>query len=366
MLKKVLTRVFLATVVVIMFVLLVGYLRFKHDPFFAYRAPLKKVESESLKHFQAVDEVIKNALSLELSPRERAIILGMRFVIRFADKDVNFKFIFPSYLLLLHEMTSSEDRKYQREIAQMAVRASLLRAQKILPELYLKNESGRWQLIGILHILLKYPEYKTSFFDFFRERFGNYPATYTQNEGISFSTAIKTRRYKILGDYLINSSFLHYYLAKINEPELVLPQDLFPRYLREFEQFDYDVTHPISDNQFIDSGFLATHVVLILTNYGEFAIKDDSNMRKAQAYLEATLNQVQHDLGYLDLLAEYVQCLKILNPGKDPRILDLEKLLLGLQRPDGSWSSWQDFKSNPYDAFHPTWSVLTAINHPNK
>ncbi len=355
-----------AVVIAFLFVLLVASLRFFGEPFLAYKSPIPKPKTQQpLKYSQPIDDVINETLKLELSLREKAIILGMRWAIHFADKDTNFNFIFPYYILFLHEMTFSEDRVHQREIAQLAMRMSLARAQVKLAKLYPKNEDGRWKLIAILHILLKYPEYKTPFLDFFREHFAHYPSTYTPSEGVGFSAAIQTQNYQIMGDYLINTSFLHYYLAKTKEPELALPANFFPEYLKKLEKFDYDLTHQTGDNNFMESAFLATHVVLILTNYGEFPIKDDINKRKAQAYLEATFDQVSNEVGNLDLLAEYVQSLKILNPGKDPRIAGLEKLLFGLQRADGSWGSLQDFNSNPYDAFHPTWSVLTAINHPN-
>lgn len=126
-----------------------------------------------------------------------------------------------------------------------------------------------------------------------------------------------------------------------------------------FEEFDYSIKDISDSVTFIDAAFLATHVVLVLTNYGENPVVVDRNIIKAQKVLEETYQRVRH-MGYVDLLAEYLQCFKILKPGRDTRVCEFEDLLFGSQRADGSFGMQSDFRSNAYNAFHPTWSVLTA------
>lgn len=344
--------------------ILIGYVGPKFDPYIAYHSLSKSPPKEkTLNYFQPVDDLIKNKLTENISSREKAIIEGLRFVVRMVDDEKKFDFIFPSFILLVYEMIQSHGRIHQKEVAELTLRMSLARAQNRLNKIFpLNSEERKWQLIGMFHILHHYAEYSAPYFDFYRRHFLS--STHEPVHEIAFKDAIKQRSYKTIGHYLINLSFLHYYLRMAKNLDFPLPQDRFLEYLKDFEAFDYDFSHEPNSEEFVDSGFLATHVILVLTNYGQFPIKNDINKQKAQKYIDDTLDKTRFQLGYLDLLAEYLQCLKILHTGQK-HIAELEKLLFELQRPDGSWGTARDFNSNPYNAFHPTWAVLTALNHEN-
>jgi hypothetical protein len=87
-------------------------------------------------------------------------------------------------------------------------------------------------------------------------------------------------------------------------------------------------------------------------------------MRKAAHYIQESFSKV-YNLGYIDLLAEYIQCLKIIQPlikNSTKEISKYEQFLLDQQRSDGSWGNDRSDNGDPYTVFHPTWAVLTAIN----
>src|SRR6185436_2404269 len=111
------------------------------------------------------------------------------------------------------------------------------------------------------------------------------------------------------------------------------PKDSFPEYLKAFEKFIYQ-DHQIEDPRFRDLGYLATHIPLVLTNYGEYELNNSMNAKNAKAYIESSFEKTRQ-LGDFDLFAEYIQSLKMFNP-KDRRIKDLERFIYSLQRPDGS------------------------------
>lgn len=336
------------------------------DAFSKYQETPKNplsLKPRSLTHYADVDALIKQAFKLELSEKERSILAGLYWLTGFVDKDVNFDFLSTSLLLLLHEMTASRGRHYQREVAQLVLKKSLMRGEKRLSAMYPKNQDSMYEFIGLLHILEEHPEFKASYHHFFQQQFAvNDPKKLSEDEKKDFLAAVESKSARAVYEMLIDSSFLHYYLAKTTDPISGLPEDNFPFYLKELEAFSYKSDYPVMSLEFVNLGYLATHVLLVLTNYGTFAIKDSINARKADAYIKASFDKVAYELGYLDLFAEYVQSIKIMNPSNS-RLRALEHDLFYLQRSDGSWGDAQGFESDPYTAFHPTWAVLTALNH---
>lgn len=336
------------------------------EVFKAYQDPASKPKSlktRDLVNYAEEDRLIAQKFEKKLSNKERAILHGLYWLIGFADSDKNFDFLSSSFLLLLYEMTFSKGRVEQQEIAKLILKKSLARAEKRLSKLFPPSERSQWMLIGLFHILLKYPEFMPSFQKYYEDKFAiKDPESQSKEEKRDFDLAIKDKSYRAIYEELIDTSFLHYYLSLTKDPIKKLPRDNFPVYLKQLESLDYDENLPVKSDIFINIGYLATHVILVLTNYGEFLIKNDVNMRKAKTYIKNTFDKVRNELGYLDLLAEYVQCLEILEPRNNEHIKESIKFLIDLQRSDGSWGTASSIQSDPYTAFHPTWAVLTALN----
>lgn len=346
-----------------------SYASYKFDPFSQYRNFIKRplaIKAKQLKYYNEEEKLIRAKLKLDLSQRERVILAGLHWMICFIDDDSNFDGLFADFMLFMQTMTHSHGRQHQKEVAQSIVRTSLARAQNKLDKLFETNEESRWRLLGIFYILAQYPEFQDSYFNFYKTHYksSNLEEPF-EFENTKFADALKAEKYQVLFVYLVQTSFLHYYLALGKNQDFVMPKDKFGEYLKEFESFNYNLNYSAHDPEFRQLGYLATHIPLVLTNYGEFNIKDGVNKDKVQAYIEATFDKVKNSLGDFDLFAEYVQCLKILNPGRDPRIKDLEKFIYSLQRPDGSWGSERDFTTNPYTAIHPGGAALMALNQPD-
>ena len=154
---------------------------------------------------------------------------------------------------------------------------------------------------------MHYPKFEAAYRDFYHPQFS------FNDEGFNFQKALDSKSYQEMYEHLVYTSFLHYYLAKAKTPISRLPADSFLEDLKKLEQFEYKQDYAVKSDEFVQLGYLATHVLLVLTNYGQMAIKDGVNTRKAADYIIATFGKVRDQLGYLDLFAEYIQGLKIVN-----------------------------------------------------
>lgn len=330
----------------------------QEDSFAAYRdfSPDAAAPSErTLVHYSEADKLIEASLQKHLSKKEASILRALHWLIGFVDNNENFDSIAPYFFLLLHEMTASKGRVYQKRVAEHILKTSLTRAQKRLHKIYPNNTTGKNNFIGVLQILLEYPEYQAPYFEFYH-RTMNF-----KSEPFDFEKAIKSNSYQKICEHLVSASFLHYYLTKTKNPIAGLPQDTFVNDLKKFEQFRYQLNYATESLEFVQLGYLATHVLLVLTNYGQFALPNSLDARRGADYIVATFNKAK-SLGYLDLFAEYIQCLKMTHRASRTSISELEDFLYELQRPDGSWGTGQTLSSDPYTAFHPTWAVITALN----
>ncbi len=337
----------------------------KYDAFSAYRTFIKlplAIKEKHLRHYAKEERMIRNKLKLELSERERSILAGLHWVIRLTDEDTNFDFFFSDFMLLLNTLSQSENRVHQREVVSSIAKSSLARAGKKLHKLFSNDEESRASFIGILQSLNRHPEFKESYFKFYRQNFGPLLKEQYEDDDKDYQKAIATSAYHDIFNFLIQGTYLHYYLVNDSGADLNLPEDKLQYYLEKFEDFNYNLDHPLGD-EFRSLGYLATHVVLALTNYGEFALKEGVNKRKVQSYIEASFDKARA-LGDFDLFTEYIWCLKLFNP-RDPRIKELENFIFALQRPDGSWGSKRDFTTNPYTAIHPSGAALMTLNQSN-
>lgn len=334
----------------------------KEDPFQSYRdftrGPLN-IEAKKLNHFDEEAALIRQKLKLNLSKKERTILAGLHWALNLADDDKKFKFLFSDFLLLMHAMSHSHGRMHQAEVVDAILKKALARGYSSLSEYYPNDEEGGWRFSGIFPVLADYPAWQKRYFAFYEKQWPR--LSESKAPGVNeFSESMTKRNYKEIFNFLVFSSFPHWYLQKVKKPPVVLPEGNFPLYIKAFEQFTYK-NHEIADPDFRNLGYLATHIPLVLTNYGEFRLEDSINARKAGAYIKASFEKAR-ELGDFDLYAEYIQCLKMYNKGLANKAYD--NFLYGLQRPDGSWGSKRDFTTNAYTAIHPTGAALMALNQP--
>lgn len=347
------------------FTLWFGYAEAKRDPFSRYRDFVKKpfeiTKPEQALHYGAEEELIRSKLKLELSQKERSILAGLHWILGLTDDNDAFSALFPDFLLFLDKMSASEDRIHQKEVVDKIIKKTFARASDNLDKLFNNEDMSRWRFIGLFPILLKHPEFQEKYYSFYNKHWPDLKKAYAEKD--NFDQAIKNNNYHALFNYLVWPSFLHYYLRETKNI-LATPEDLFPTYLEKFKNFDYK-DHQIDESAFRDLGYLATHVVLALTNYGLLPIAESTNTEKVKNYLESSFEKARQ-LGDFDLFAEYIQSYKILGLAHGEKIKELENFIYDLQRPDGSWGSERDFNTHPYTAIHPGGAALMALNQPSK
>lgn len=344
-----------------------GYAETKRDPFFRYRdfvkKPLNIIKPEKALHYGHEEELIRAKLKLDLSKKERSILAGLHWILGLADDDEAFAALFPDFMLFLDKMSVSHDRIHQKEVVDKIIKKSFARAGKNLDNLFTKEDMSRWRFIGLFPILLRHPEFRDHYYSFYEKHWPDLKKAFYVKD-LDFNRAMKEDKYQPIFDYLVWPSFLHYYLSEVKKSPVVTPEDLFPKYLEEFKNFNYK-EHPIDQPEFRDLGYLATHVVLALTNYGQLPILEGRNTQKVRKYLELSLEKARQ-LGDFDLFAEYIQSLKILSVLDEQKLKELENFIYDLQRPDGSWGSERDFTTHPYTAIHPGGAALMALNQETK
>ena len=336
------------------------------DPFRNYRpwiAQPVSLQSLELQHNQDVEILIRQKMSLDISEKEKVILGGLHWLCGFMDKDANFDDVFTDLIILLKELSRGESRNHQTEVAQLLLDQSLARGAKRLPRLFSDDEESRWDFIGILPIIADSAGHREEYLAFFRRQFKTQQARAYQSGDTTFSQALQLEDVEAIGDYLIDTSFLHYYLMKSPNNGLNLPPNTFNQHIKAFQTYEYELGLSYDSDAFIDQAYLATHIPLVLTNYGEYDYTASLLGNKVRQFINETFEDVRYKTADLDLLAEYLQCLKILEDPSDERITESENFLIELQRSDGSWGTQSDFKGEPYLIFHPTWAVLTALNH---
>lgn len=341
------------------------------DSYRDYRAwSLKSIELQSVQLAFNQSNLQQVLVELEqLNSRQRSltqldeVLAGLHWLIVFIDDSQHFQDLFSDFIIFSEELSRNSSYPQLAEIGSRLLVDSLQRAQVDLEIIFPADEDGLWDFIGILPIVAQVPEVKNTYLQFYEKRFSHLAKQAYQSEEMTFQQAIKQKNFHVIGDYLIDTSFLHYYQPTQNDLAIPLPPDTFQEHMQSFEKFDYPIELNSQSAAFSDLAYLATHVVLVMTNYGALPISTDINSQKVSDYINTTFPIVRFQLSDLDLLAEYLQSLKILQPADDPRIKMTESFILSLQRSDGSWGTAEDFAGEPYDAFHPTWAVLTALIH---
>lgn len=362
--KKFLPAVLVVTVVSVV----ASYANQRFDPYAEYKKFDKKplaLEKKKLKHYQHELNLIHEKLKLHLSQRERSILAGLHFIISFADDEQNFEYLFADLLLLSSALKHAEDRIHQKEIVTSFIATTFKRGAKNLERLFGTEENQRWKFISLLGQLTYFPQWQEIYHAFYRSHFPPVDKTTSPKADQTLDYALAVNDYKRIFDHILEHSFLHHFNRMATNHDLLLPEDKFQSYLKKLEAYTYIQDHPQGSSQLRSLGYLATHVILVINNYGEFPASDSLAWKKAQEYIEGSFEKISK-MGDFDLYAEYIQCLKFFYPGENSsRIKRLEKFIYDLQRPDGSWGSERDFKTNPYTAIHPTGAALMALNSGN-
>lgn len=119
-------------------------------------------------------------------------------------------------------------------------------------------------------------------------------------------------------------------------------------------------TRTDSSHRAIESAYLATHVALVLTEYGRCPLRPDA-LGRFGVFLREQFDSFLR-AGDVELVAETADVLRQLGKTDetDAQLCSATQFLLRSQNADDSWGAWQS-AGNAYDALHKTWAAVTGL-----
>jgi len=320
-----------------------------------------KLSNKLLFNQEAHDKLVKK-LKITTDPELRAILAGQRWLIEFIEKDRNFFYTFTDFLQMINELRTYQKDPLVVEVADALIQNCLSRAQGQLSNIFGPTTYDKWEYISIISLLYDNNYTKEKYFRFYQSQFTDIPDTLYEE---SFQSAFDDLNYDLMGDYIIDASFLHYIKLRVKDLPLDLPEDFFLDYIDILEDIEFVHSFDGDVDGYYDQNYFVTHIAFVLNDYGSLPMPKTKLAKKTERYLLEQFDTIRQKVDDLDLLAEFVHCLKYFGHGDTPKVREAIQFLLGKQHPDGSWGTNEDFSGDPYDVMHPTWSVLTSIAYPS-
>ena len=292
------------------------------------------------------------------SPDHRAALRGVLWTVRFVQPREHFESIFSDSLLMRHEHQQRARDETVRRCLTDLIRNALDRAAPRLAFVFPAEPYGAWDFRTILRILWAYGGPRETYETYYSEFLAHQPPLEYERP---FAEALAARDYDVLCDHLVDAAFVHYLHTATQANGMELPDDRLDEYVKALGTLEY-VHSPTSDPRaYSDQNYFATHVVLALSDYGVRPLRDSRLTRNTLRYLQQEFEPVARRVPDVDLLAEFVQCLEIAGLGDQALVRQAHTRLVEQQHPDGSWGAEEDLGGVPYRAFHPTWTVSTAL-----
>ncbi len=296
-----------------------------------------------------------------ISKERRAVLKGLAWCVRFIADDKHFDFIFTDYFEMLHELTLNHKAVFIQKISIRLVKLAMERASGRFNKIFSNNHEDKWDFIAIIPYLYKYKIDKAPFIQFYENHF---PKGHLTNYKLTFDEAVKTRNYDVLGDYLIDIHYVQFAKTAFSNIAFDLPTNHFPEYIKKITSLPYVHTIKSDEDDYSDQNYYVTHVVLVLNHYGETKLKKGPLETRLLKYLKDNIIAVRDIVKDMDLYAEFIHCLKFFGRHDSPLVKEGVQYFMSRQKESGRWGDEAKEKGDdPYDIFHPTWTIITAINH---
>ncbi len=325
-----------------------------------YPSPQAKIDTHSVKFRQLPPtEKIELKLLTEEDSVRRSVLKGLAWAVRFVEDDENLDFVFSSYVLMLRELTLREDDEFMSGLASDLIREAFDRIVPRLDNAFPAHNSGKWDFISILPFIYQFDVDDRPFLEFYDRQFtmAHMPA-YSE----TFEHALETYDYDLLGDYLIDYTFLHFLNVTRPEHGFDLPEDRFDAFIDDVSRLPLIHDCDSDETDYYNLNYYVTHIVFVVTDYGRVEMKDEALKTLMVDYLQENLETVVNDVEELELMAEFIHCLNMLGHGDSQDVSMTIEKLIEAQHEDGSWGTEEDFAGDPYDQLHPTWAVMTALH----
>lgn len=298
----------------------------------------------------------REVVSSHADERYGAVLRGLRWCVTFADNDANFDFTFTNYITMLDELTIKDPKSALSRIVHALLLKEFERALPRFPKLFSADVDGYESFIHILPIAYHHQVPIKPFKEFAIRHFAKITPIDRLKE---FREAAKDLNYDRLTDLIVDAAFVDMAYRWEANKVLRLPPNNYQTIMREAASIQF--VHRYDDDSYHDQNYYATHVLLALNHYGQMSLKPSVIGDKVFFYLTGQYNTVRHQVGDLDLLCEYLYCLKQFALVGVGFINEGERFIISQQRPDGSWGTSDDFEGDPYDCLHPTWTAITLL-----
>ncbi|HEO64689.1 MAG TPA: hypothetical protein ENI73_02360 [Spirochaetes bacterium] len=295
-----------------------------------------------------------------ISKERIAILKGLGWCVRFIADNDHFDFIFTDYLEMLHELTLNDKAPFIQKTAVKLVKLAMERATSRFDKIFLKDHEDKWDFISIIPYLYKYKIDKAPYIKFYE----SFPKGHLADHKLTFNEAVKARNYVILGDYLIDIQYVQF--AKTFFPDMAfdLPTNHFPEYIKKITSLPYVHTIKSNEDDYSNQNYFLTHVVLVLTHFGEKKLKNGPLETRLLKYLKDNILVVRDIVKDMDLYAEFIHCLKFYGLHDSPLVKEGVQYFISRQKENGKWGDEsKEEGDDPYEIFHPTWTIITAINY---
>jgi hypothetical protein len=174
-----------------------------------------------------------------------------------------------------------------------------------------------------------------------------------------FRQAAKERDYDALTTLIVEATFIDLAVRMGASADFRLPPNSYQTFLEESAEIPF--VHAFGNDVYRDQNYYATHLVLALDHYGYNPLPVSAASDHVFRYLSGHYHVVRHRVDDLDLLCEYLYCLKKFAWDDGGSVAEGERHVLSLQNADGSWGTADDFNGDPYDQLHPTWTAITLL-----
>ncbi|TNE45334.1 MAG: hypothetical protein EP343_27360 [Deltaproteobacteria bacterium] len=314
---------------------------------------------EQLRKIQAQFVSLLNQTRAE---EERAILRGLLWLTNYMKGKDAFEWVFCEYLFIVKTVHHFRRNKPLGKTLQALGTLIAKRIEKKLPLLYEKSHSEKWLFLNALPLLLRYGASQQRLLHFYKTHF---PSSVAPPRTMSYAAARRAKNMEVLGDYLIESSFLHGLHQRYPRLVVRLPPDRFLHYVKQLRGLPFPYQYAKNKDHYSSQNYFLTHVIAALTLYGEEPLVLSPLTQKIWRYWEREWSTLRNKVGDFDLLAEVLFCYKLYGRGHTSKVKDGLRYLLKKQNPDGSWGSPKDLAGSHYRVIHPTWTALTALAAPN-
>jgi hypothetical protein len=293
----------------------------------------------------------------DMEKTRTAVIKGLLWLLDFVQDHGNFTFIFTNYIPMLYEVSVINDDRTIKNIARRLIKNDSLRGGAHLHDIFDKDNIQ--DIILMIGILERINAPADKYIDYYNKNLWAYDGEKCRRE---FYGAVRAMDYDKLTDVICDYSHFRFAYKSKKNTLLRLPKDYRGEFLKKCAALPFK--HAADDESgYHDQNYYATHVVFFITGYGEYRAPDTALTRKLRKYLSDNLRFVRTQADDLDLVGEYVECLKIFGFGGREEVRESINYIVSRQNPDGSWVKNDGKEKDPYDFFHPSWTSITALHY---